>query len=350
MYVGVKMVHISDLPTDIMRIIAANLVDQLDLRSAVQTYTAVAMSGRTMAAFGEALAESLASGPLLMHPCVRDSIAVPAPFPDGADCTKALDIQHHARLLGLEVVGTKEQLLERVRQHAVTVRPNVVPQSLRDVFACDQDARITVTTAKTMYRVKEEHLQGLDVVFKTNPVRRSAAAMRLYLTHEVMLASWLKEDAKLRAKAERARERAIHGPRPRAPAAPRTPAQLAAAARKARKVELAALLAAQGLELRADSRMCAEYIQYGGHVDSVVEMMVEMEFFVNHTEYSCVFSDIVDYHERYRLDRDDRWDRDEVSDEAKRTALCRFIRAGGSLHTVPAHLQGEAATYNASNT
>lgn len=339
------MVHITDLPADVVRIIAVKLIDQRDLQLAVQTYAAAAMSGRTMAAFSEALAESLAAGPLLMHPCVRDAIPVPAPFPDGVECTKARDIQDHARRLGLEVAGTKEQLFDRVLQHPVSVRPNVVPQSLRDVYECDQEARITVTTAKTIYRLKEEHLQGLDVVFKTNPVRRSAAAMRLYLTHEVMLASWLKEDAKLRAKAERARERAIHGPRPRAPATPRTPAQLATAARKARKVELVALLAAQGLELRADSRMCAEFVQYGGHVDSVVETMVEMEFFVNRTEYSDVFSDIVNEYVRNRYDRDDRWDRDEVSDEAKRVALCRFIRLGGSVHAVPVHLQGEAATY-----
>jgi hypothetical protein len=29
--------------------------------------------------------------------------------------------------------------------------------------------------------------------------------------------------------------------------------------------------------------MCEEYIQYGGHIDAVVEMMIEMEFFVTHT-------------------------------------------------------------------
>jgi hypothetical protein len=58
------------------------------------------------------------------------------------------------------------------------------------VFTVPNDARITVTEAKTTYRLKEEHLVGLDEELKTNPVRRSAPAMRLYLKREVMLAQW----------------------------------------------------------------------------------------------------------------------------------------------------------------
>jgi hypothetical protein len=46
-------------------------------------------------------------------------------------------------------------------------------------------------------------------------------------------------------------------------------------ARKTRKIALTRL-EDHGLELRSDSRMCEEYIQYGGHIDAVVEMMIEM--------------------------------------------------------------------------
>jgi hypothetical protein len=47
-------------------------------------------------------------------------------------------------------------------------------------------------------------------------------------------------------------------------------------ARKTRKIAPTSRLEDHGLELRSDSRMCEEYIQYGGHIDAVVEMMIEM--------------------------------------------------------------------------
>jgi hypothetical protein len=295
-----------------------------------------------MYALQEAMTESLACGPLLMHPSAvapgasgpYQSIPVPPPFPDGIDSVKAMCIRDRLRQSGLKVSGVKSQIYARLLEHHALlppVPPNIIPSQLRAVFVVPDDARITVTEAKTTYRLKEEHLVGMDEELQTNPVRRRAPAMRLYLEREVMLAQWEKDDKKLRDKAERARDRAINGPRPRAPPAPKTLAQLARTARKNRKIALTARLEDHGLELRSDSRMCEEYVQYGGDIDTVVQMMIEMEFFVTRTRYSEFFDQIVDEFKRVHwrntyLDREmweyrERWDRDEVSQEAKDMAL-----------------------------
>jgi hypothetical protein len=289
-----------------------------------------------------------------MHPLgphAKTHIAIPSPFPDGIDCVKATYIRERLRQTGLKVSGVKAQIYTRLLEHHALLPPvpsNIVPSGLRAIFAVPHDARITVTEAKTTYRLKEEHLVGLDEELKTNPVRRSAPAMRLYLKREVMLAQWAKDDKKLRDKAERARDRAINGPRPRPPPAPKTLAQLARMARKTRKIALTSRLEDHGLELRSDSRMCEEYIQYGGHIDAVVEMMIEMEFFVTRTRYSEFFDQIVDEFERVHwrdahLDREmweyrERWDRDEVSQEAKDMALDAYVKAGLGLALIPEHL------------
>jgi hypothetical protein len=343
---------------DVVRIIASKLIDRRPLLEAVQMYSAVSMTSRSMSTFRDALAERLAADHLVMHPCSRPDIPVPAPhpFPDGIHSVKAVSIRDHLRRLGLKVSGAKAVMFARACDHfsalpLVTVRPNIVPMALRDALACDPAVRITVTEAKSTYRLSEQHLVGLDEVMKTNPVRRSGHPMRLYLKREVMLAQWAKDDTKLREKAGRALDRAINGPRPRPPPAPKTPSQLARMARKECKAELTALLERRGLELRSDSRMCEEYVQYGGNVIRVVEMMEEMEFFVEHTQYSSIFSDIVDEFERRRsqqyCDRDmweyrERWDRDDVSHQAKRKALRAYMRRGGAINDVPPHLRAEA--------
>lgn len=350
-----------DLPVDVTRIIAALLVNNRPLLDVVRTYASIGLLGRPMYALQEAMTESLACGPLLMHPqpsaVARGASGphmyhnIPPPFPGGVNSVKASCIRDRLRQSGLKVSGVKAQIYARLLEHHAVLPPvpyNVIPSQLRQVFAVPNDARITVTEAKTTYRLKEEHLEGLDEELKTNPVRRSAPAMRLYLKREVMLAQWAKDDKKLRDKAERDRDRAINGPRPRPPPAPKTPAQLARTARKTRKIALTSRLEDHGLELRSDSRMCEEYIQYGGHIDAVVEMMVEMEFFVTRTRYSEFFDQIVDEFERVHwrdthLDREmweyrERWDRDEVSHEAKDMALDAYMKAGLGLALIPEHL------------
>jgi hypothetical protein len=111
---------------------------------------------------------------------------------------------------------------------------------------------------------------------------------------EVMLAQWLKDDKKLRDNAERARDRAINGPRPalhRHPKHSRSwPRMLAKPARsRSHRLE------DHGLELRSDSRMCEEYIQWRPHRRSGRDDD-RNEFFVTRTPE--FFDQIVDEFER----------------------------------------------------
>jgi hypothetical protein len=86
-------------------------------------------------------------------------------------------------------------------------------------------------------------------------------------------------------------------------------------------------LAAHGLPLRADSRLCDSFIRYGGiSLAEVVRIMREMKFYFEHTDYS-------DYYERVRnvfLKMDGRADPEEISDEAKDFALERLVERLGT--------------------
>jgi len=61
-------------------------------------------------------------------------------------------------------------------------------------------------------------------------------------------------------------------------------------ARRGRRERLANALAARGLELRSDSIMCGRYVETGevpgqGNMATIVDIMVEMSFFFQHTSY-----------------------------------------------------------------
>lgn len=81
--------------------------------------------------------------------------------------------------------------------------------------------------------------------------------------------------------------------------------------RAAREKELRAALAARGLELRSDSRLCEQYIWFGkGSLDKLVNTMEEMRFYFTHTSYP---SEV-----RYTS-----------SQEAKNRALTQWVEQGG---------------------
>ncbi|GAQ92071.1 hypothetical protein KFL_009170010 [Klebsormidium nitens] len=81
--------------------------------------------------------------------------------------------------------------------------------------------------------------------------------------------------------------------------------------RAAREKELREALAARGLELRSDSRLCERYIWFEeGNVQKLVDTMEEMRFYFAHTSYP--------YEIRYTS-----------SQEAKNRALTQWVKEGG---------------------
>jgi hypothetical protein len=99
--------------------------------------------------------------------------------------------------------------------------------------------------------------------------------MRLYLKREVIMAQWLKDDKKLRDNAERARDRAINSSPPPSTGTQNTRAAGSVWHAKPARSRLHLVWRITVWNC-SDSRMCEEYIQHGGHIDAVVEMMIEM--------------------------------------------------------------------------
>lgn len=90
---------------------------------------------------------------------------------------------------------------------------------------------------------------------------------------------------------------------------------------KERTIELTMLLEARGCKLRSDSRLCQEYITHGNYNPvAIVNIMVEMAFYYDHTSYLIDYED-----EKYNcLEYRGRYDPDEVSESAKSRALCTW--------------------------
>lgn len=115
-------------------------------------------------------------------------------------------------------------------------------------------------------------------------------------------------------------------------------------AQKKRKKRLVTQLEKKGLMLRADSKLCEQYIASGRpSVDTVVTTMVEMDFFFKHTDYEEIREKLYD---QEREERDNEWeewrqngcDRDfrpesspidaqELSETAKKQALQKFCKS-----------------------
>jgi hypothetical protein len=90
--------------------------------------------------------------------------------------------------------------------------------------------------------------------------------------------------------------------------------------------ELKAALESRGLKIRQDSQLCREYIEDDeGDVYDIVDVMIEMNFFVNLTDYQDIVKGIRDrrgHHERNRV---------QESEWAKQVAILRVMREGRDL-------------------
>ena len=92
-------------------------------------------------------------------------------------------------------------------------------------------------------------------------------------------------------------------------------------ARQQRQEELETKLHQRGLELRSDSRLCDAYIDHGkGNVDEIVNIMHEMDFYHQHTEYRAFYRKAWSSEKQYS-----GWcNPDDISHEAKIDALFDF--------------------------
>ena len=125
-------------------------------------------------------------------------------------------------------------------------------------------------------------------------------------------------------------------------------------ASEARRQELTEALRIHGLSLRSDSKLCNAYIEgglktlsertYGRYqtISDIVETMLEMAFYYDHTDYDSLVSEAYEDHfnddNPYR-DKDIEGCTDLILEDSKRTALYRYIEAGRDLSLIPISLQ-----------
>lgn len=194
---------------------------------------------------------------------------------------------------------------------------DVQPIRLCDRCASKDSGQIlTKTDAKRRYAMTDADLVSLPHIEVRNPHYRRASDMKLFVRKYVKSAALRKHGGKEGLVKRRERNRRAGEKR----------SHTIQRAKDARKIELTAALADRGLELRPDSRLCEEYVERGRHtLEFVVDTMEEMRFFHRHTNYVEFMRDIKD---EYR-ECGERWDHDQVSEEAKQRALDDWTENGG---------------------
>jgi hypothetical protein len=148
-------------------------------------------------------------------------------------------------------------------------------------------SQITKTLAKQMYLLKDEDLDKLDCIEKKNPHYRNSSAMTLYLESDVKEYANKKYNGKLQEAIDKKMKKS----------------QLIRDNKNnrqnTRRAELKAALENEGLELRADSKLCQGYIENKLEKDEwtiqeIVSMCGEMRWLFNHTDYKKQLKENVD--------------------------------------------------------
>jgi hypothetical protein len=105
----------------------------------------------------------------------------------------------------------------------------------------------------------------------------------------------------------------------------------------ARRTHLQTALNDVGCVLRRDSRLCNAYINSGnGDVSNIVQTMLEMKFYVEHTTYPQeirrrMYTYYTDYEDRELWEDDDDDNRDQISAATKKTVLRVWVEKYGKL-------------------
>lgn len=153
--------------------------------------------------------------------------------------------------------------------------------NLRQSISTDK-TDMCVTRAKNEYMLGEPDLRNMIVTRAENPHYRSAAPMRLYKIWElehVAMRKYRTWEAFVEAKHKKIQRM-----------------NSISANREKRREELTNALNARGLKIREDSEMCRTYITRGSGVnneslETIVDIMEEMKFLYDHTEYQWIVSD-----------------------------------------------------------
>ena len=242
------------------------------------------------------------------------------------ECSRKELIRKRAKALLCKYGGAMsvEELLD------VSESENISTISMSNILAAllkNENRMITATTAKKLLLLKDEDLDKLVCQIKPNPNYRSAAPMRLFALADCLTQSCKKyggniegiqearrllEDKKEQRKIEQARKRRIREEKEEH-------------TRSIRRKELEDLFAPYGLQVRSDSRLCEAYLaQRKPNMEEAIfvrDQMDQMRFFKQETTYDDEYHSIV----QDWLEHKGRFDRDEVSEEAKACALQKWL-------------------------
>lgn len=314
--------------------------------------------------------------------------------------TTLADLKARCKLAKCGTSGTKAKLLENLcaakgkleqRQHVLEAILELQPPQILSkcpvramvrahVAAQAHPSKITYSSAKSTYRLKDNDMDQLSFTEKRNPYYRSGPTMRLYDVSRVIAVaiekhgpSWnnstieIRDPEKeadalvkankieLRAKArlEKLRDHLatshlteaafgntdvnayVKGSMSDAGLFERIAHVLQ---RAKRETLLVADLHAEGLTLRSDSKLCENYIEHGDEQNDserrdIVTIMLEMRFYFDETNYEKIFETLASERikdERYfngYLSRDDFSDiYQEAKEDAKDEALIVWAR------------------------
>jgi len=191
------------------------------------------------------------------------------------------------------------------------------------------DSRITLTRAKAEYHLNDDDIADLDCIVRRNPHYRSAAPMCLYILRDIIREAYLKHGGAAGLAAARAKSEVRKA---RLRETKMAKEEQKHAKRQQRKEELVAALTARGLHFRNDSTVCEEYINETStkSLQTVVDIMHEMNFYFNHTKYAH-FHDLEydEWCDNYSYGPPDAQDKYEMSFNAKSRALSALIEKIG---------------------
>lgn len=188
-----------------------------------------------------------------------------------------------------------------------------VPYLLCEACA-KKDNIITKTTAKKEYRLTDSEIDdNLPIYFAPSPYYKTTSIM-YRIPRPAAQALAIRKFGSLEALEEKKAEQSLRAVQRKEAGEHR---------RQERREKLETALKARGLELRGDSRLCTTYIKSGkGKRKEIVNIMEEMAFYFNDTDYPDILEDIKDC---YR-DNMEPWDSVKISEEAKDKALHRWVK------------------------
>ena len=178
-----------------------------------------------------------------------------------------------------------------------------------EILRCQSEAMI-------QYALNKKDLEELDYAVAYN-THSGHYDTKLYLVtdlHDLAVQKWGSDDKLRRVIEERGKRRDEKRDRKMQE-------------RRERKRSLQDHLIGLGLEgIRGDSAICADYIENGDNsewtIDSISEVMLEMEFYYKKTDYGQILRQTRNYYHR-------EWGNfvieDEIRDEAKRVALLTYV-------------------------